>query len=43
MGHVRSKTRLVGQIIEKPCEHCRGHSFGPVIIKLAQNELHENI
>ena len=38
MGHVWSKTRSVGQIIEKHCEHYRGHSFGPIIMKLAQND-----
>ena len=27
LGHVGSKTRLLGQISEKPCEHSRGHSF----------------
>ena len=27
MGDVGSKTMSVGQIIEKPCEHSRGHSF----------------
>ena len=43
MGHVGSKTRSVGQIIEKPCEHSRGHSFGPIIIKLAQNDHLDNI
>ena len=43
MGHVMSKTRSVGQIIEKPCEHSRGHSFGPIIIKLAQNDYLDNI
>ena len=26
-SHVGSKTRSVGQIIEKPCEHSRGHRF----------------
>ena len=31
-----SKTRSVGQIIEKSCEHSRGHSFGPIFIKLGQ-------
>ena len=25
MGDVGSKTRSVGQIMEKPCEHSRGH------------------
>ena len=39
MGHVGSKTRSVGQIIEKPCEHSRGHSFGPISLKLRQNRI----
>ena len=43
MGHVGSKTRSAGQIIEKPCEHSRGHSFGPIVIKLAQNDHLDNI
>ena len=43
MGHVGSKTRSVGQLKEKPCEHSRGHSFGPIIIKLAQNDHLDNI
>ena len=43
IGHVGSKTRSVGQIIEKPCEHSRGHSFSPIIIKLAQNDHLDNI
>ena len=38
MGEVGSKTRLVDQILEKPCKHLRGHSFGSIFIKLAQNE-----
>ena len=42
MGDVGSKTRSVGQIMEKPCEHSRGHSFGPIIIKLAQNDHLDN-
>ena len=25
-GHVRSATRSLGQIFEKPCEHYNGHS-----------------
>ena len=37
MGHVGSKTRSVGQIMEKPCEHYRGHSIGPIFIKLSQD------
>ena len=43
MGEVGSKSRSVGQMIEKPCEHSRGHSFGPIIIKLAQNDHLDNI
>ena len=43
MGHVGSKTRSVGQIIEKPCEHSRGNSFCPIFIKLAQNDHLDNI
>ena len=38
-----SKTRSVGQIIEKPSEHSRGHSFGSIIMKLAQNDHLDNI
>ena len=42
MGHVRSKTRSLGQILEKPCVRSRGHIFSPIIMKLGQNDcLHE--
>ena len=27
LGHVRSKTWSLGQILKKPCIHSRGHSF----------------
>ena len=37
MGYVRSKTRSLGQILEKPCVRYRGHIFSPNIIKLGQN------
>ena len=43
MGHVGSKTRSVGQLIEQTCEHSRGHSFGVIIIKLAENDHLGNI
>ena len=43
MDHVGSKTRSVGQIIEKPREHSRSHSLGQVFIKLAQNDHLDNI
>ena len=31
-----SKTRSVGQIVEKTCEHPRDHSFWLIFIKLGQ-------
>ena len=37
MGHVRSKTRSIGQILEKPCARYRGHIFSRMIMKLGQN------
>ena len=37
MGHVRSKTRSLGQISEKPYVHSRGHIFSSIIMKLGQN------
>ena len=37
MGHVGSKTRSLGQILEKHCVHSRGHIFGLIIIELGQN------
>ena len=43
MGDDGSKTRSVGQIMEKPSEHSRGHSLSPIFIKLAQNDHLDNI
>ena len=43
MDDVGSKPRSVGQIMGKPCEHSRGHSFVPIFIKLAQNDHLDNI
>ena len=43
MGDVGSKTRSEGQIMEKPCEHSRGHIFGQIFIKIAQNDHLDNI
>ena len=43
MDDVGSKTWSVGQIMEKPCEHSRGHSFDPIFITLAQNDHLDNI
>ena len=37
MGHDGSKTGSLGQIIEKPCVHSRGHIFSPILMKLDQN------
>ena len=37
MGQVRSKTRSVDQILEKPCVRSRGHIFSQIIVKLGQN------
>ena len=34
MGHVGSKTRSLGQILEKPCLCSRGHTFNPIIMTL---------
>ena len=36
-GRVRSKTRSLGQILEKPCVHSRVHSFVSNVMKLCQN------
>ena len=37
MGHVKSKTRSLGQILEKPCVRSRGHIFSLIVMKLDQN------
>ena len=37
MGHVGSKTRSVGKVLEKPCVCSRGHIFSPIIMTLSQN------
>ena len=36
LGHVGSKTRSLGQILEKPCVHSKRHSFDPQFMKLCQ-------
>ena len=38
MGDVGSKTRSVGQIMEKPCEHSRGH-LSQVLVQSSSNLL----
>ena len=37
MGHVGSKTRSLGQVLEKPCICSRGHIFSLIVMKLFQN------
>ena len=37
MGHVGTKTRSQGQILEKPCVRSRGHIFSPIIMNFGQN------
>ena len=36
LGHAWSKIRSLGQILEKPCVHFRGHSFDSKFMKLCQ-------
>ena len=43
LGHVGSKTRSIGQILEKTCVHSRRHSFDSKFMKLCQNDNHHNI
>ena len=43
MGHVGSKTRSLGQILEKPCVHSRGQTFDSKFMKLYQNANNYNI
>ena len=44
LGIVRSKTRSLGQTLNKPCEHSRGHIFGPIFNKLGENvDLHASL
>ena len=43
LGHVGSKTRSLGQILEKPSVHSRGHSFDSKLTKLYQNVNDHNI
>ena len=37
VGHLRSKTRSQGQIIEKPCLDNGGHIFHRIFMKFGQN------
>ena len=43
LGHVGSKTRSLGQILEKTCEHSKGHSFDSNVMKVYQIVNHHNI
>ena len=43
LGHVGSKPRSLGQILEKPTVHSRGHSFDSKFMKLYQNANDHNI
>ena len=43
LGHVGSKTRSLGQILEKKPVHSRGHSFDHKFLKLCQNDNDHNI
>ena len=43
LGHVRSKTRSLDQILEKHCVHSRVLGFVSNVITLCQNVNHHNI
>ena len=43
LGHVGSRSRSQGQILEKPCVHSRGHSFDSKFMRLYQNANDHNI
>ena len=43
LGHVGSKTRSLGQILEKPSVHSREYSFDSKVMKLYHNTNDYNI
>ena len=43
LDHVGSKTRSLGQVLEKPCVHSNRHSFDPKVMKLGQTLNHDYI
>ena len=43
LGHVGSKNRSLGQILEKPSVHSGGHSLDSKFMKLYQNANDHNI
>ena len=43
IGQFMSKSRSLGQFLEKSCLHSRGHSFGSIFFRLGQNVCLGNI
>ena len=43
IGHVGSKSRSLGQMLEKPCVHCRGHIFRTILLKFSKNVCRNDI
>ena len=43
MGHVGSKTRSLGQILEKPCVRSRGHILSRILMEVGQDVCLDNI
>ena len=43
LSHVRSKTRSLGQILEKPCVGSKRHSFDPKFMNFCQIVSHHNM
>ena len=43
LGYVGSKTRSIGQILEKTCVHSKTNSFDPKFMKLRQIVNHYNV
>ena len=37
LSHIGSKTRSLGQIMERPCVHSGGHNYDQKFIKMCQN------
>ena len=37
IGHVGSKTRSLGQILEKPCVRSRGHILSRILMEVGQD------
>jgi hypothetical protein len=43
LGNVGSKSRSLGQITLKPCEHTRDYIFYPIFMNLCQNDCIDEI